>query len=254
MEDLLAFIIQLQKQQEEQQQDLQKQLEQQQLKQQQLLELYARKSVNALSSFSPDSILNSIMEFSYAPEEGITFAMYYRRYKEIFKEDCKTWSDEVKVRLLLHKLASSECEQHCSFILPKKSCEIFFQETIKLLSDIFGDKTSFFNTRMECWNLIKKRMMTLLYMQKQSTECVKVLNLKNLPLRCFNSSFLYRALQQMKIQKYGQEFFQNLKQRPRLKLADCCRRVSKYSKPETRHKKNSRKGFRKNTDMLTKKV
>lgn len=59
MDDLLVSIAQLQKQQDEQQQELQKQLEQQW----QLLELYTKKSENAISLFSPESVSNSVTEF-----------------------------------------------------------------------------------------------------------------------------------------------------------------------------------------------
>ena len=34
--------------------------------------------------FTPDVVANSIGEFSYSPEEGITFAAYFRRYEDIF--------------------------------------------------------------------------------------------------------------------------------------------------------------------------
>lgn len=42
------------------------------------------------------SHLNSIGEFVYNPEESVNFLSYYRRYKEIFKNDCQDWPDEKK--------------------------------------------------------------------------------------------------------------------------------------------------------------
>lgn len=64
MEDLLASMMHLQKQQQEQQQELLKQLPQQQEKQQQLMELCLKKSENITSSFLLDGILSTITGFS----------------------------------------------------------------------------------------------------------------------------------------------------------------------------------------------
>ena len=47
-------------------------------------------------SFMPDAIANSIREFIYNPDEGISFQTNYRRYEGIFQKDCLHWNDKKK--------------------------------------------------------------------------------------------------------------------------------------------------------------
>ncbi|XP_029651740.1 uncharacterized protein LOC115224914 [Octopus sinensis] len=103
-------------------------------------------------SFSAVGVANSIEEFHYNPDEGTTFAVYYRRYEDILREKCKGWPSERKVRLLLLKLATLEHERFCNFILPRKPAELCFGETINILTNIFSEKSSQFNIRWECLN------------------------------------------------------------------------------------------------------
>ena len=42
-----------------------------------------------------------------------TFDAFYRKYEDVFNVDCKEWTNEEKVRLLLRKLGTSE---HCKFV------------------------------------------------------------------------------------------------------------------------------------------
>ncbi|XP_029633309.1 uncharacterized protein K02A2.6-like [Octopus sinensis] len=53
-----------------------------------------------MASYSADGVANSIEEFLYNPEDRITFSSYYRRYEEIFKEECKGWTNEKKKNLI----------------------------------------------------------------------------------------------------------------------------------------------------------
>lgn len=61
------------------------------------------------------------------------------------------------MRLLLRQLAPLVYECYYNFIFPSKTKEICFKEIIELLSNIFGDKMSLFNTPRDCWNSTKKR-------------------------------------------------------------------------------------------------
>ena len=77
------------------------------MQQSKLLETVLQKPTGGNSSrisFTPDAVAYSIGRFTYNPEEGITFESYFRRY-EISRNECKTWTDEKKVRLLLRKLS-----------------------------------------------------------------------------------------------------------------------------------------------------
>lgn len=89
---------------------------------------------NKINSLSSDGLWNSITHFSYDLEESIIFAACSRRQREIFRENCKWWTDNEKVRLSLHKLASAEHKKYSKFILPTKTNEnAFIMETFELL-------------------------------------------------------------------------------------------------------------------------
>ena len=65
-----------------------------------------------------------------------------------------------KVRLLLRKLGTVE-HKFVYYILPKKktpkkTCELGFLETVKLLSELFSSKTSLFHKRWKRLNLTKR--------------------------------------------------------------------------------------------------
>ena len=112
-----------------------------------LLEKCLRESDQGNSnSFSQDSVINSIGEFRYRPEES-TFAAYLGRFVDIFKEDYLTWPDEIKVQLLLYKFGATEHEKYSNYILPKNPGDISFRKTLFLLTKIFGERSSLFNTR-----------------------------------------------------------------------------------------------------------
>ena len=61
-----------------------------------------------------------------------------------------------KVWLLLRKLETVEHNKFVDYILPKKTCELGFLETVKLLSELFSSKTSLFHKRWKCLNLTKR--------------------------------------------------------------------------------------------------
>ena len=52
-----------------------------------------------------------------------------------------------KIRLLLGKFEAAEHEKYVNFILQWQPGEVTFQETIQILTKIFGEQTSLFNTR-----------------------------------------------------------------------------------------------------------
>ena len=99
---------------------------------------------------------NAVETFIYTPDEDKTFEVYYRRYEGIYITDCADWTDAKKVRLLLQKLGTVEHNKFVDYILPKKTCEHGFLETVKLLSELFSSKTSLFHKRWKCLNLTKR--------------------------------------------------------------------------------------------------
>ena len=102
------------------------------------------------------SVINSVGELIYKPEEEVTFEAYFNRYKSIFEKDCEEWPDEKKVRLLLGKFEATEHEKYVNLILPRQHGKVTYQETIQILTKIFGKQSSLFNTRWQCLNLKKK--------------------------------------------------------------------------------------------------
>lgn len=106
MEEQFASTLHFQKQQQRQQQELHQQLQQLQLQFIQLLQLML-KSRNTASSISPHVVSNAKIEFSYNPEQGITFR---RTSKEIFRDGCKYLDRRWKVKALLQVLSASEQE------------------------------------------------------------------------------------------------------------------------------------------------
>ena len=97
---------------------------------------------------------NALETFSYAPDEDKTFEAYYKRYEDI--TDCADWTDAKKVQLLLRKLGTVEHNKFVDYILPKKTCELGFLETVELLSELFSSKMSLFHKRWKCLNLTKR--------------------------------------------------------------------------------------------------
>ena len=105
--------------------------------------------------FSQSTIYNSIKTFEYVPENDKTFETFYRRYEDIFNVDCELWPSEKKVRLLLRKLGTTEHNRFVDFILPKKTTDLDFSETIKLLSELYEPDTTVFHKRFKCLNTVK---------------------------------------------------------------------------------------------------
>ena len=99
---------------------------------------------------------NAVETFIYAPDEDKTFEAYYRRYEYIYVTDCADLTDAKKVRRLLRKLGTVEHNKFVDYIFPKKTCELGFLETVKLLSELFSSKTSLFHKRWKCLDLTKR--------------------------------------------------------------------------------------------------
>ena len=90
--------------------------------QKQILELTSLSSANENEfSFSQNDIWSAIQNFSYSPEEDVTFTSYSRRYEDLYTTDSAHWSDSKKVRLLM-KLGTTEHTELINHI--RRSCGI----------------------------------------------------------------------------------------------------------------------------------
>ena len=110
---------------------------------------------------SQNTIWSTIETFSYNPEEDQTFQRFYQKYQDFFDIDCQTWTNEKKIRLLLSKLGANEHNKFTDFILPKKTRDLKFHETIELLKELFNPTPSLLHKRWKCLNIKKMNRKTL---------------------------------------------------------------------------------------------
>uniref|UniRef100_A0A5K3FTV0 Peptidase A2 domain-containing protein n=1 Tax=Mesocestoides corti TaxID=53468 RepID=A0A5K3FTV0_MESCO len=105
-----------------------------------VLKLADRQSSQAAPAITPSiyGLSNSISEFSYDPENGVTFECWYRRYEDLFRVDLASQDDAWKVGLLTRKLGPSELEKYTDVILPKSSLDFTFGETVQNLKSRSG--------------------------------------------------------------------------------------------------------------------
>ena len=150
------LFIELHKRIEFQQFTLQKtELQQKQLEELLVNSLNVSKNSEKDTIFSQSTIYNLIETFEYVPENDKTFEAFYRRYEDISNVDCEQWRSEKKLRLLLGKLGTTEHNRFVDFILPKKTTDLDFSETIKLLSELFRSNATLFHKRWKCLNIVK---------------------------------------------------------------------------------------------------
>ena len=64
--------------------------------------------------------------------------------------------------LLLRRLGTTEYYKFVDFILPKKTTDVDFSETIKLLSELFGPNTTLSHKRWKCLNTVKDNQQDFL--------------------------------------------------------------------------------------------
>lgn len=98
----------------------------------------------------PEALANSISEFSFDPENGLTFDRWYSKYEDSFLRDGENLEDAAKVRLLLRKLSVTVHDKYQHFILPKHPREFSFEDTVKKLKTLFGTRSSLFSKRYKC--------------------------------------------------------------------------------------------------------
>ena len=84
-----------------------------------------------------------------------TFDAFHRQYEDVFNVDCKEWSNEKKVRLLLRKLGSTQCSRFVDFILLKKQWIWSSQKQLNYYLNYLG-QTSLFYKGWKCLNIVKE--------------------------------------------------------------------------------------------------
>jgi hypothetical protein len=99
------------------------------------------------------SLAQRITTFVYIPEEGITFHQWYERFGKYFTVEGATLADDVKVRLLLSKIASGEYKLYSQHIAPINPDTLTFEVTITNLKNLFPDKLSVTTKRYDLLRL-----------------------------------------------------------------------------------------------------
>lgn len=102
-----------------------------------------------------EALSTNISEFTFDPDNGITFEKWFSRYTELFESDARNLDDAAKVRLLLRKLDTASHSRYVNYILPKLPKDLQFTETISTLKKIFGTQSSIFHRRFQCLQLVK---------------------------------------------------------------------------------------------------
>ncbi|PIO56101.1 reverse transcriptase [Teladorsagia circumcincta] len=99
------------------------------------------------TEFVTNSLSARLPEFTYDPENGCTFDVWYNRYEDVITQDGATLDDAAKARLIVSKLDAAAFARFTNHILPKKPAEVSVQDTVKTLQELFGHNTSIFARR-----------------------------------------------------------------------------------------------------------
>ena len=107
LKEMITCLIEFQLDQQKLQLDQQKRAEEMFLLQQQKADERMQKTESLLQAlisrdqtlesniaFPLSAVLNTINNFIYCPESNQTFAMYFRRYEDLYNIDCSNWSDQ----------------------------------------------------------------------------------------------------------------------------------------------------------------
>ena len=93
--------------------------------------------------FPQNAVWNALETFSYAPDEDKTFQAYYRRY--LYYRLCQLdWCQKSPATSTKARNCGTQVRR---LYLTKKTCELGFLETVKLLSELFSSKTSLFHKK-----------------------------------------------------------------------------------------------------------
>ena len=190
-----------------------------------LIELFAKSKETPAQSVtkstpSIDSISSSISEFHYDPESNVTFDTWYRRFEDVFNIDFANQDDSWKVRQLLRKLGEAELDKYCNSILPVKPRDRTFDDTIRSLSQLFGDQSSLFSIRYRCLKLtMNENDDFLTHVGLVNRECERF-KLKSLTDDQFKSLILICSLQSPRLADIRTRLLNRLEQEPQITLND----------------------------------
>ncbi|KFD50501.1 hypothetical protein M514_08569 [Trichuris suis] len=102
-----------------------------------------------------DTLAASISEFDYDPSTDDTFEARFSRYEDFFNIEAAELDDAARVRLLLRKLRTNVHKKYADYILRRHPRDVCFDETVSILTQMFGQQRSLFNARCQCLKLTK---------------------------------------------------------------------------------------------------
>lgn len=103
-----------------------------------------------------ESFDKSVCNFAYAEDGGVTFEVWYKRYEDLFTVDAAKLDDAARTRFVLRKLGTAVHTKYVNHILPKNPRELTFVETVRILTELFGQQRSQFSVKYQCLKLVKQ--------------------------------------------------------------------------------------------------
>ncbi|XP_057376195.1 uncharacterized protein LOC130697282 [Daphnia carinata] len=96
-----------------------------------------------------------IPEFTFEPENGCTFHVWYQRFEDVMSQEGSKLKQEAQARFLITKLDAACYARLVDKILPKKPTELNLKEAVEILEKMFEQKMTTFRKRYDCFKVIK---------------------------------------------------------------------------------------------------
>ncbi|PIO76907.1 hypothetical protein TELCIR_00994 [Teladorsagia circumcincta] len=91
-----------------------------------------------------DSLCRRIDKFNFDAENGRTFDIWYKRFKDVFDNDCAELNEREKTRLLVSRLDEDSHQLFCGSIAHKSPSDPSWDEAIATMDRLFGSGKTLF--------------------------------------------------------------------------------------------------------------